>query len=130
MSLQPFSVGPAVPTPHRMVITQNACSPTGLRRSGDPRGTSTLSQEGVHEHQLLSLLFRGRENKGLQGWDSQSCTVSLLFFFFSYPKFPLPNNHHPASMTEYLMSLFLANYVCEVFKWSHVLPLGVSLLTD
>lgn len=56
--------------------------------------------------------------------------VFTAVFFLSYPKFPLPNNHHPASMIQYLMSLSLANYFSEVFKWSHVLPLGVSLLTD
>ena len=90
MSLQPFSAGPAVSTPHRMVVTQNACSLEirGARPHSARRGCTSTSF--IH-----SFLVAG-ENKGLQGSDSQSCTkeFSLLFFFF-----PIQNFHYQTTTT-------------------------------
>lgn len=55
------------------------------------------------------------------------CTAVL---FLSYPNFPFQTITTLPSMIKYLMSLFLANYVWEAFRWSHAPPPWGSLLAD
>ena len=81
MPLQPFSAGPAVPTPHRMVITQNVCSPTGLR---DPeilgarprsarRGCTSISY-------FHSFLVEGKQRPPGMGFSKLHRVFTAVFF--------------------------------------------------